>query len=86
MAELQTDLKQKKNILSKSIILLENLLQKSLESPQFEPPALIFIKSTRKTPLSLKVSPEKNEIINTLEIELLDTNPKFADLRKSTLN
>ena len=88
MAELQTDLNQKKNILGKSIIILENLLQKSLDnpSPNFEESSLIFIKLTRKTPLSLKVSNEKSKIINPLETELLDINQKFGDLRKSTFN
>ena len=87
MAELETNMNLKNTILNKSIILLENLLKKSLENPKpdIEQPALIFIKSTKKKALSY--NPEKyNNMIQPLEQQLLDIKEEFSQLRTSTIN
>ena len=85
LAELETDLTQKGTILEKSIILLESELKTNIENPplNLQEPALIFIKSTQKTPLQLTISSENSNILEPLESELLDLNEEFKQLRKS---
>jgi hypothetical protein len=56
-----------------------------LEKPStdVEDDQLLFLKSTRKSPLVLEISFDNKNIIEPLEQKLLDIDEEFKDLRKS---
>lgn len=88
LAELETDLAQQNKILGKSILLLEQNLKLFLEKPTLnvEEPKLLFMKSIKKTPIKLKLSPEDREKVEPLEIQLMDLNEEFRVLRASKIS
>jgi len=87
LAELEENLKNQNNILSKSILLLENNLKNTLDnpSPKTSDQQLLFIKSTRKSALEFEISLENKNQIEPIEANLLDLDEEFKTLRKSKI-